>query len=469
MAAPDTTAELAGKGEFTKKLLQRVESLTLEVAEIAGTVQDVAVFVGHQEMLFDNLRTLTQDLRTGIGQIDSAGQETTGITQRAAQQSVESLHSVASALQEIRQLVESVRGIEERLGSLKTSLGGVRGMSSDIQTIARQTNLLALNATIEAARAGEAGKGFAVVATEVKNLASQAGTATAGINDTVSDLSNNIGQLIDTSSATLQIADEVNRGVGVINGVLEDFNGVMSNVEGKVGEIATAVTASLAHCQTVLDDIDTFFEGVKKTGENLRDAETRVTRALEQGEHIMNLVAGAGLKTGDTPFIEAVTEAASRVMEAFEAAVESGRASVADLFDDAYEAVPGSDPAQFITRFTQLTDDLLPAIQEPLLRLDRRVVFCVAVDRNGYLPTHNAIFSKPQGKDSVWNNANCRNRRIFKDRTGLRAAQNQTEFLLQTYRRDMGGGKFALMKDLSVPIMINGRHWGGLRLAYRME
>lgn len=104
-----------------------------------------------------------------------------------------------------------------------------------------------------------------------------------------------------------------------------------------------------------------------------------------------------------------------------------------------------------------------------MLNFDPRVVFCVTVDRNGYLPTHNNIFSKPQGADPVWNNANCRNRRMFNDRTGLRAGQNTQPFLLQTYRRDMGGGSFVLMKDLSIPIIVKGRHWGGLRLGYRVE
>ena len=53
------------------------------------------------------------------------------------------------------------------------------------------------------------------------------------------------------------------------------------------------------------------------------------------------------------------------------------------------------------------------------------------------------------------------------DRTGLAAGRNKKPFLLQTYRRDMGGGVFKMMKDLSAPIRVQGRHWGGLRLAYR--
>ena len=459
----------AETSEFAAKMLDGVSKLGLEVAEIAGTVQDMAAFVGDQEKRFEHLRELTHGLRGDIGQIDVAGRETNVVASEATSQSTESLKTGASALAEIRRLVDSVRGIEQRLGSLNSSLAAVRGMSANIQAIANQTNLLALNATIEAARAGEAGKGFAVVATEVKNLAGQANTATTGIDETVGKLSTNIGQLIVSSNSTLAIAGGVNQGVGVINEVLENFTSVARTVESKVSGIASSVSASLERCQGVLSEIDCFFEGVKKTGENLRRADDRVSRALQHGENIMNLIAQAGLMTTDSPFIEALSAAAGKVMEAFEHAVDTGRISLDALFDEKYQAISGTNPQQFTTSFTELTDNLLPRIQEPMLNFDPRVVFCVAVDRNGYLPTHNNIFSKPQGADPVWNNANCRNRRMFNDRTGLRAGQNTLSFLLQTYRRDMGGGKFVLMKDLSIPIFVKGRHWGGLRLGYRVE
>jgi methyl-accepting chemotaxis protein len=44
---------------------------------------------------------------------------------------------------------------------------------------------------------------------------------------------------------------------------------------------------------------------------------------------------------------------------------------------------------------------------------------------------------------------------------------NTKPFLLQTCRRDMGGGNFVLMKDLSSPILIRGRHWGAFRMGFR--
>jgi methyl-accepting chemotaxis protein len=54
---------------------------------------------------------------------------------------------------------------------------------------------------------------------------------------------------------------------------------------------------------------------------------------------------------------------------------------------------------------------------------------------------------------------------MFDDRTGIRCGSHQQALLLQTYCRDTG----ELMHDLSVPIMVDGRHWGGLRLGYRPE
>ncbi len=160
---------------------------------------------------------------------------------------------------------------------------------------------------------------------------------------------------------------------------------------------------------------------------------------------------------------------AGEIAAALEAALARGEIDEADLFDRDYRPVPGSDPQQVVTAFTKLTDRLFPPIQEPVLAWDARVVFCAAVDGRGYLPAHNAKFSQPQGDDPVWNNANCRNRRIFDDRVGLTAGRNTKPFLLQTYRRDMGGGRFVLMKDVSAPIRVRGRHWGGLRLAYKPD
>lgn len=106
-------------------------------------------------------------------------------------------------------------------------------------------------------------------------------------------------------------------------------------------------------------------------------------------------------------------------------------------------------------------------MQERLLELSERVTFCIAVDRNGYVATRNKKYNHPRRGDVAWDAANSRYRRIFTDRAGLAAGRNQRPFLLQTYRRDMGAGKFIVVKEADAPISVQGKHWGGVRLGFR--
>src|SRR5436190_4631515 len=170
------------------------------------------------------------------------------------------------------------------------------------------------------------------------------------------------------------------------------------------------------------------------------------------------------------------TEAVTRAMEAgrelnriFENAVASGAISIEDLFDENYVEISGSNPVQYRTKFLDWADRALPALQEAFLARDKRAAFCAMIDRNGYLPVHNKIYSHPQKPDDVaFNTANSRNRRIFNDPAGLAAGRNTRAYLIQTYARDMGNGVTVMMREIDVPIRVKGRHWGGFRTAYKL-
>jgi methyl-accepting chemotaxis protein len=178
------------------------------------------------------------------------------------------------------------------------------------------------------------------------------------------------------------------------------------------------------------------------------------------------MIAESGVETSDAPLIRVVVDAAKRISAVFEAAVERGEIRLEQLMDENYREIPGTNPKQYLSQYLDFTDRVLPPIQDPIQKSNPRIVFCVAWARSGYLPTHNPNYSLPQGSDPVWNNANCRNRRLFDDRNVRKIGKNTKPFLLQTYRREMGGGKFVLMNDLSSPIFVRGRHWGAFRMGF---
>jgi methyl-accepting chemotaxis protein len=171
----------------------------------------------------------------------------------------------------------------------------------------------------------------------------------------------------------------------------------------------------------------------------------------------------------NTEFVTRAMEAGDAITKIFETAVAQGQVTLSDLFDDNYVRIDGTDPAQYRTRFLGWADRALPDFQESFLARDSRLAFVVAIDRNGYLPVHNKIYSRPQRPgDVAWNVANARNRRIFDDPAGLAAGRNQRSYLIQSYARDMGNGTTVMMREIDVPIRVNGRHWGGFRMAYKL-
>jgi methyl-accepting chemotaxis protein len=175
------------------------------------------------------------------------------------------------------------------------------------------------------------------------------------------------------------------------------------------------------------------------------------------------------IRDENTEFVTRAMEAGTALTRIFEDAVKSRAISVEDMFDENYAVIPGTAPVQHRTRILDWADLTLPSFQEMFLARDQRMVFCVMIDRNGYLPVHNKVYSHPQRPgDVAWNTANCRNRRIFNDPAGLAAGRNQRSYLIQSYARDMGNGKTVMMREIDVPIRVQGRHWGGFRTAYKL-
>ncbi len=407
-------------------------SLGREAAEVSGVIDDLAA---------------TGDLQSqGCRQLSS---DMDGI--HTANQSI--AHAAEANRKAVHEAREAVVGVGQGVAGAMQTLREVSQAAAEITQIALQTRLVAFNASVEAKRAGDAGRGFAVVADAVKDLAAKVEQSSKLIMGTVTQLDRRI--------------DELSREIRNDAGTDSAFHAALGRAEAAAGEISVAASQNVSSCASVLESVRALSSQVDQTARSLAGARERTGAMLGVSESMIELTASCGVQTVDTPYIERGIEMAREISALFEQAVTAGHLTLDELFDERYQPVTGSNPVQYTTRFLPLADRLLPELQEAVVATLPRVVFCAAVDRNGYLPTHNHQFSRPQGSDPIWNAAHCRNRRLFQDRTGLAAARSTRPFLLQTYRRDMGGGQFALMKDLSAPITVQGRHWGGLRIAYQ--
>lgn len=449
-------------------------SLCGDLTPLGYIVFDLAAFVGGIGDIADDnldqietLRAVTRDLaeataflREGFRDLGRSAEETEEAAARR-------LDAIAESMARYERLAVAGATLGPRIAELESVLKQVVGSNGEIVRIARQVNILAVNASIEAARAGDSGRGFAVVAEAIKDLSRKTAAAANGIDLSIRSLGDwartlreageqmqpefERGRLIagETRAAVATIADEM----AATRTRLAEMQAAAARLAGAEGEMACAC-----------DSIET---GARRAATGVGEARLRAGAMMDRCEALLQRAVEIEAEGPDAAFIARAQGVAAAISRAFERAVDEGAITMEGLFDTRYRAIPGTAPQQHLARHVRLTDRVVPPIIEAALALDARIAFCAPCDRNGYIGTHNRRFSHRQGDDPVWNAAHCRNRRIFDDRTGSRAGANREPFLIQVYRRDMGSGTMVMMKDLSVPIVVKGRHWGGLRMAYR--
>jgi methyl-accepting chemotaxis protein len=380
-------------------------------------------------------------------------QRASSIGQEAVNEAAEKMRATS---RQARQGCELVAAMENKSAQIETITALIGG-------IAEHTKLLALNAVAEAARVGEQGRGFAMAAEEVRDLAGKTATAADEIGAMVSEISTDISGAVETMS---DLSTAVAEGADLASNAGRQLTDIFTDIETIHRQVQAIADDTSANCA----EVGRTSTCMQTLGSRLQETESQAGLFSKQSEQLSTMVEtihGSVLTVeGQSQHARmqcTAQDAAYHVAGVFEDALGGGDISEDELFDRDYQPIADTDPPKYKTGFDDFTDRILPAIQEPILELDPQVVYAVAVDNNGYLPTHNRRFSSPLIGDHQTDLHNNRTKRIFSDRTGSRSGSSTATFLLQTYKRDTG----EVMHDISVPIYVDGRHWGGFRIGYR--
>lgn len=198
----------------------------------------------------------------------------------------------------------------------------------------------------------------------------------------------------------------------------------------------------------IFDSLQNVRQELQNSDVEVQQLATSAASLMEAAEVTNAILVNSAEDSYHQTFYNIASDAAKRISTAFEQAIASNKINTGKLFDRRYVEIPNTNPQKYSTLYHKLADQLLPGIQEPALKSNNAIIYVIATDPNGYVPTHNSQFAKPPTGNFDIDLVSSRSKRLFNDRTGIRCGAHTEKMLLQTYKRDTG----EIMHDLSVPI-----------------
>ena len=442
--------------------------VTVGCSDVAGIVQSVKDSSEKLRAEHSALQVTVGELEADQQKVAEASDEARLLSERAIERLGEGTAMIQSSLGQITGLLDLVDTLTHHVTGFAAAMEQVRRSSQEIDQIAETTNILALNATIEAMRAGDAGRTFAVVANEVKSLASDTRRATEEISRTIETLGTEASQVIEKIEGGSKASEEAKQSVGKIESTIRNVSDLILEVDGQNDQITRATGTISNHVRKVQDVLDSFDAAAVENERKLDRAHGRMGELEMTASEMFDRIVKGGLSPRDSEMVAQAREVAAQVAQVAERAVAEGRLSLAQLFDQDYREVPGSNPVRYRTSLTQWADENWRPIIDQVIAQGDPVMMCSQADMNGFLPTHVTDRSRAPTGDIAHDTKYCRNGRILLWAIDKKAKRSNEDYMMAVYRQEGDGQQYEVVRNVYVPLHIGGRRWGDFELAYKL-
>ncbi|MXO59669.1 chemotaxis protein [Altererythrobacter salegens] len=443
--------------------------VTVGCSDVAGVVNKVLESFASLRAEHDALKGTVKALDDDQKKVTDACDEARLLSQRAIERLGEGRRHIRSSLTQITDLLDAVQTLTRHVTGFAAAMEQVKTSSQEIEQIADKTNILALNAAIEARRAGEAGRTFTVVANEVKSLAGDAHRASNEITRTIEALAGEGEQVIARIKSGAEASEQAKSSVAGIERAIEMVSDLIVEVDNQNDQISRNTGTISTHVHQVQEVIEGYDRAAGKNEERLRHAHHRIEALELTASGMFDALVKAGLSPEDSLMVERAQGYAREVAERTERAIAEGELSAEALFDREYREIAGSNPKRYRTRLTDWADRVWQPMLDRYSEADPRIMASACTDMNGFLPTHLSKHSRPPTGDVVHDTQFCRNGRKILDTIDQKAKASGEPYMMAVYRHEGDGRTYRVVRNVYVPLVVAGRRWGDVELAYSFD